>query len=335
MKVSILSCGGMFMQGAQRHAIYLRKALEKVGVDAELVDFDNIDVGTDILIFESLGIGFENELRSGTEKSRQRIDKIVELMGKIPFVLIRHSVSDGYVFKNAFCLFENYVWELVVPVNDFADMLSLVEKEHKFKKLVYIDHPFEFDDKRFVDKSQYEDVIVSPSRIAYCKRTHHILDMAKILHDKKRFFVAGHEGGIYWYRMIKEHPNKKYVTFVGEYEDFAKLYQNAAFAIDLMYLYRYGCVQKSKQFIFFESIDCGSMPIVFDIYKRPEDFEAIWLPTPERKGRSAVFDVEKYAEIISKSRYDFGALERSRNILKEKHNLEKIGSRYKEELMKL
>lgn len=335
MKISLLSCGGTYMQGAQRHAIYLEKALKMVGLDAELVDFDHIDVNTDILIFEALGFAFENEMRSGDGKSSRRMEKIAELMGKMSFVLVRHSVSDRSVFKNAFSLFEDFIWDLIVPTNDFADMISLIEEEHRFKKLVYIDYPFEFDDERFLNKSEYENTILSPSRIASCKRTHIILDVARMLYGKKKFIIAGREDGIYWYRVIRECPNKKYATFVGEYDDFVSLYKNSAFAIDLMYLYKYGRVQKSKQYTFFECIDCGTMPIAFDTYKRSEDFEAVWLPAPERKGNRVIFEVERYVEIIENSKYNFGALKEGREFLKRKHNLEEIGNRFKKELMKL
>jgi len=306
--------------------------LKKVGVDAKLVDLD--DIGTpDILLFEAMGPTFENEVR--VNKYGKRLKKIIEYMMEKPFVLVRHSVADRNVFKHSFSFFENFDWDLIVSVTDLESFLSLVKEEHKFERLVHIDHAFEFDDRRFTDKSEYKNTILSPTRIASCKRTHLVLDIAKALYDKKRFFIAGREEGIYWYRVIKEHPNKAYATFVGEYENVDFLYQKSAFALDMTCLYRNGRVQSCKQFTLLESIDCGSMPIIFDNWKREGEFRAIWLPLPERKGRSIIFDVERYVEIIKNSKYDFEITKEDRELLKKKHDLEKIGNQYKEEFVRL
>jgi len=332
IKVSVIFRGGKYVTGAHRHATYMIKALQKVGVDAKLVDFGDLG-DPDILVFEAVGTAFEDEIRA--DGGKKRLGKIVEYMGKIPFVLIRHSIFDRSVFKRSFSFFEDFVWDLVVSVNDSVDMLSLIREENKLKKLVHIDHPFEFDDRRFADRSEYGNIILCPARIASCKRTHLIFEIAKMLHGKRKFLIAGREDGIYWYRQIKDHPDRGYVTFVGEYEDVASLYQNSAFAIDMAYLYRHEQVQKSKQFTLLESIDCGNMPIIFDSYQYEGGFSAVWLPLPERKGNRIIFDTERYAEIIGNSKYDFGVVKESRELLKKEHDLEKIGNQYKEEFRRL
>lgn len=332
IKISILSRGGKYMTGAQRHAIYLEKALKLVGMDAELLDLEDID-DPDILLFEAMGMAFDSEVH--INKDGKKLEKVIELMGKIPFVLVRHSVADRNVFKHSFSFFENFIWDLIVSVTDLESFLSLIKEENKFKKLVYIDHPFEFDDKWFADRSEHKDIILSPTRIASCKRVHLVLDVARILHGKKKFLIAGREEGIYWYETIKEHPNRTCATFVGEYEDVASLYQSSAFAMDMTYLYRYGRVQTCKQFTLLESIGCGNMPIIFDNWKHKDGFRAIWLPLPERKGNRIIFDAERYAEIVRNSKYDFEVVKENREFLKKEHDLEKIGNQYKEEFRRL
>lgn len=332
IEISVLSCGGEYMTGAHAHAIRTIEALQRVGVEAKLVEADDIG-DPDILFFDSIGISLEN--KSNIEGNKKRLEEIEKYMGKIPFVLVRHSISEHSVFKRSFEYFVDFVWDLIVSTGKSDGILSLIKEENKFKKLVSIDYPFDFDDKHFENKSKYANTISAPARIASCKRTHLILDVAEILHGKKKFLIAGYEGGLYWYRQIKEHPNRKYVEFIGGYKDFTFPYENSAFAIDLTYLQRYGRVQQCKQYVFLESISCGNIPILFDFWRYDGGFEAVWLPSPKKEGRSIVFNVKEYAEIIRDFKYDFDMAVENKRLLKKELSVEKIGNQYKDEFNKL
>jgi len=324
MKVSILSVGGKFGGGVS-HTINSVKAMQAVGIDAELVTSHTIGE-PDIVFMDSIGMIGEKD----TQANERRLEKIMEYWGKVPFVTARHGVSESRIFKHSFEFFKDKIWDLIISTEESEDMFRLIEREHRFRTMAFVERPFEFKAEDFEDKSAYKNTITSSARFACCKHNDLVLDIAKILYPQKRFLMAGYEKGVYWYRAVKEHSNREYVCFIGGYEDFTQPFLAAAFAIDLSYIRKGEFLNRGgKQYTHIEAIACGCIPIVFDIWRHPESFEAIWLPAPTREGNRIIFDIERYAEIIGKSVYDFNMAVKNRKIVEKRCNLRTVGEHYK------
>jgi len=330
MKVSVLSVGGKFGGGVS-HAINSVKAMKVVGIEAELVTPNTIGE-PDILFMDSIGMIGEKD----TKANEKRLEKIMKYWGSVPFVTVRHGVTESRIFKHSFEFFKDMVWDLIISAENSKDMFELIAEEHKFHRLRFVERPFDFKDEYFRDKSAVEKLILSPARFAGCKHNDLILDIAKLLFTEKMFLMAGYEQGISWYRSIREHPNREYASFIGGYEDYSCPFSRCAFGIDLSYIHRGKFVNReAKQYVQIETIACGCIPIVFDIWQEKTGFKAVWLPSPKKEGRSIIFDVEKYAEIIRDFKYDFGMAVENRELLKKELDMEKIGNQYKDEFNKL
>lgn len=332
MKVAVFSVGGKFGGGIS-HAKHAAEAMRRVGLDAKVVSYSDIG-DPDIIFMDSIGI--TGEKGKGAAGNEKRLDKLMRYWGKVPFVAVRRGVTESVIFKQSFEFFRDKVWDLMVAGDSSKEVMELIEKEHKFKKLVAIGRAFDFKDEYFEDKSEYGDVIVSPSRFACCKHNNTILDIAKILRGERVFLMAGYEKGIYWYRAIKEHSNRGCAAFIGGYDDFVVPYSCSAFGIDLTYIQRGKYVNRGhRQHTQIETIACGNIPIVYDVWNYPPTFEAVWLPSPKKEGRKRVYHVEECADIIRGSKYDFDMAVRNRELLKEMLDMEKVGNQYKAEFEEL
>ena len=330
MKVSLLSHGD-YVCGISRYTDYIAEALNMVGIEAELVTPETIG-NPDIILLTNIGLSNEVSNKAKTEASKRRLEALDKYYGKVPFAVVRHSISDLPFFKLSYEYFKDKVFDLVVMVERGEDMKTHISQTLYYKHCVYLALPFKFDDKNFSDKSVYDRNIICPSRIGSVKKTNVVLEIAEKLYGKKEFFVTGKEVGTYWYFQLREHPSKQFVKIVGEYTDFRDIYRDVAFGIDLTYPQRGGLVTRDKiQYTGIEMVDCGVIPIGFDAWKSTENdgYDGVWLPDPEKIGRKMVFDVKKYAEIIESHEYNFKTAKRNREILKKRCDLQTIGKDYK------
>jgi hypothetical protein len=330
-KISILNCSGEgTFGGAITYVKYLKKGLECAGFDVDFTSHSKIG-DPDCIILASLGLNGEKN----PEVNKKRLDCIGEKLGKIPFVLIRHGVTELRTFKNSYEFFKDKVFDLIVSVEDTKDMNDHITKTMKFNKLVYIGHPFEFTNS-LENKEKYKDWVASSARFAGCKNNDLVLQMSDSIFPDKKFNIWGEEKGIYWYHAIKNSPYREKSVFRGRYTDYKEIYKDSAFGIDLTYIHSGSFVDGNRtQYTVIEAVDCGVIPIGFDVWKSENGYDGIWLPSPSKKGNRIVFDEEKIFEIVKNSEYDWDMAINNFKKLSDLCDYKKIGLKFKEELVKI
>ena len=339
MKIFVFSIGD-YICGVFHYTNYLIKALNMVGFETELVTpktMSDLDVGdSDIILLTNIGWANEMSNKGQAEISKKRLEVLDKYYGKVPFVLVVHDIAGRLFFKRSYEYFDDKTFDLIVSVEDSDDMFTFIVQTSKFKDLVYIGHLFEFDDENFKDKSQYHKRIVNSARIGSSKKTNVVFEIARELEGKRKIFVTGEEQGTYWYFGLREHPDKKYVEFTGEYTDFREIYKDVAFGMDLSWFRKGNLLSRSRtQYTVIEAVDCGVIPIGFDVWRSENGYEGIWLPSPKKEGRRTIFDAKKYAEIIGNFEYDFDMAKRNREFLKKHCDPRTVGERFKHFLDKL
>jgi hypothetical protein len=209
-------------------------------------------------------------------------------------------------------------------------MLDFVKDKFHTNKRITIRHPFVFDVKNFANREESAHRIVSISRLAMTKRTHITLNIAERLHRDCIFYIYGHEGGMYHWQNLKDHPAKELCRWPGRFKHYTDALSDCGFMIDLTF-FQSGKYHSGgrTQYTVLEAIDCGVIPIGFDLWKWKGGYEGVWLPDPKKISRSYFYDDENYANIIRNSKYDFKVAQRNRDRMKEVCSLENIGNQFK------
>ena len=300
-KISLLNCSGEgSFGGAITYTKYLIKALEYAGYDASFVNHTKIG-DPDAVIMVSIGIHGEKN----PENNKRRLENINSKIGKIPFILIRHGVTELRIFKSSYDFFKDKEFDLIVSVENTESMFEHIKSNMKFKKLVYIGHPFEFTES-LSDKTEYKDWIASSARFAGCKNNDKVLEIADAINPHKKFNIWGEEKGIYWFRAIKNSPFRNHSVFRGRYTDYREIYKDSAFGIDLTYIHNGKFVDSNRtQYTVIEAIDCGSIPIGFEVWKSEGGYEGVWLPSPTKNGNRIIYDINSMCEIIKNAHYSY------------------------------
>lgn len=328
-KISMINCSWHGSFGGAFNGIQtLEYALRSVGLDANFVQWKNI--GTpDLLYVHSVGMnGEKNE-----ELNQKRLDTIMSYYGKVPMVLCVHDFTEPRTFSHSYAALKDLTWDAIISIEPQQEFMDYTVKMYpKARAYHAIRHPWIFDDKYFGDRSKSAKNIVNTARFASTKRTSVILDIAKELSHDRNFILASREKGIYWFRNLKDHPNRKCVTWMGEagFGHFYDVLKNAGFMIDLTYFWTKDGVDGGRsQQTALEAINCGCVPINFSVWSWPEGYEAIWLPPPTRQGNSFVFDVKEYSKIIKGAGYSFAIAKRNLERMKEISDHRVIARKYK------
>lgn len=306
----------------------MNAALQSVGVDSQLVSYKDIG-DPDILFLASVGVNGENG-KSAAKANETRFQTLDRYYGKIPFVLAAHDVTELSTFRKSRDYFQDKVFDAILPVGESEAMMDSLRLNFRSKHIYCVRHPFKFDDSLFKDRSEFSNNVCSSSRIAGAKRTDIILKLATI--SEKNISIWSAEKGVYWYHAIKTSPLYDQKYFRGAWVEQGEPYLESAFCIDLtLFLYSKGDLFDGNrtQYSIIEAIESGSIPIGFDCWKYPEGYEGIWLPTPKRKGRKLIWEIEKYNEIINSAEYDFEMAKRNKQRLSEACEYSKIGWKVK------
>jgi|ADurb_H2B_02_Slu_FD_contig_71_285720_length_6075_multi_2_in_0_out_0_6 hypothetical protein len=327
-KISLLNCSGEgSFGGAITYTRYLMKSLELIGYDVSFVNHSKIG-DPDAVIMVSIGIHGEKN----PEANKRRLENIDNKFGKIPFILIRHGVTELRIFKSSYEFFKDKEFDLIISVEDTPQMFEHITEKMKFKKLKYIGHPFEFTDS-FCNKKDYKDWIASSARFAGCKNNDKVLQIADTIYPDKKFNVWGEEKGIYWFRAIKDSPFREKSIFRGRYTDYREIYKDSAFGIDLSYIHSGKFVDGNRtQYTVIEAIDCGAIPIGFDVWKSEGGYDGVWLPSPHKKGNRIIYDLEAASEIIRKAEYSYDMAKHNYDTLSEKCDYRVIAEHFKKAL---
>lgn len=317
--------------GGASYAKFMQKALQRNNFDAELFDKSTDIKKPDVIFLTSIGMNGESS-KGGEIKNRDRLLSISKWFGKVPFILTVHDVTEKNTFKNSFKFFKDFEFDAIILIENTKKFREYVDDNFNYKKLYTIRHPFEFNDKNFKNRINEQNRIISTARIASTKRTGLLLDISKNISElksRKQITIAGKESGIYWYHSIKDHPNREFANFIGSYDSYWNVMNNFSFAIDLT-LFRSSCKNKyisggRTQYTILEAIDCGLIPIGFDIWRWDEGYNGIWLNTPDLKKNKITFDPQEYAEVINDAKYCFDVALDNREKMKKISDLKIIG----------
>lgn len=335
-KISMVTCSSLTNSfgGGVTYAKQMKKALDEAGADCDLTTYDKIG-DPDVLLLGSIGVNGENG-KSAAAANAKRFEVLDRYYGRIPIAVVVHTTTELSVFRKSRDYWDGKEFDAVIIIDESEALTSYVAKNFRSKRTVCIRHPFEFNDEFFEDKTPHRNNVASTARIAGSKRTDMILKMAH--RSKKKFEIWSAEKGIYWYHQIKCAPEYDPSYFKGEHGSYVGIpynvpYEENAFCIDLT-LFSYGKLYDGgrTQYSTLEAIDCGLIPIGFDVWKEGWDdcYDGVWLPAPKKNGNRYVWELDEYLRIIDGSRYEYDMAVDNRERMKEICDLEKIGTEVRE-----
>jgi len=299
------------------YARILQKCFQELSIDAEMIyPYHNKDLsGYDLFLF--ICIGCVSEYTKSNEKvTNLRFENLDKYYGKKPFIAVIHDIYELSYFRKSVKYFQEKIFDCIVFVTKSQNVINYVCGVLKSKKHVSINHPFYFDGQYLQDKRKYDTAVASAARFTNAKKIHIVMDIA--LKSSKKYFLYGNEKGIYWYRMLSMHGAKNVVKFMGSYVHYLDPYQDCAFGIDLTLFHKHGVFDGMRdQYTTLEGINCGVIPICFDVWRYPNGFDAVWLDTPKADGRSLQFEIDRYAGAIDTYKYSFDIAQSNYHLMKE------------------
>jgi hypothetical protein len=307
----------------------VRSILRDSGVDAvHIKDLsrDAYNDNIDLLLFYTLGVAGEDNDRS---KATAWIEFINRNMLYLPMVVILHDVKQVDQYPYTYEATKEILWDGIITHESGDAILWWIAKHFHHRHLHRINHPFFFVDSNFRNKKSFDKNIASTTRIAKAKHQEIVLEIASYLKDYMVSIYSSTDVPFYS-DVLRKHTQHDLVKWIGQYSSYSEALAQQAFAIDLCIWESGGAASGARtQYSILEAIDCGCIPIGFDIWQYDGGYDGIWLPTPSLGGTGLSFTPEKYADIISSYKYDFEVAIENKRRMKEQCDPALIGQQLK------